>query len=432
MTTWPSNAPTSKQLSERAARVMTDANTRSLTWFDPYPPYVARGEGAHVFDVDGNRYLDLTNNLGVLIHGHAHGPTVDAVKAQAEQGSCFALPTASEIDLAELLCDRVESFERVRFMNTGSEAVALALRCARAFTGRSKIAKLEGVYHGSNDFAEVGTYSTPSNWGNSPQPTLKLAGAPSELLDSVVMLEANNIEQTKAALEAHSTELAAVIVDPVPARCGMRPLSPAYITALREVTRALGILLIYDEVIAFRFGPSGAQGKFGGDPDITVLGKIIGGGYPIGAIAGRASVLDAAAREVASSGTFTANPVSMVAGLATMMALEPGVFDELDALGERTRAEMNAIATRVGVTCQAVGTGSLTSIYFHDRDVTNYRDYYKDDREIALTTSLHRRLIEGGVISATSGTLFLSTAMGAAEEAHLLEAFEAALRRGLE
>jgi glutamate-1-semialdehyde 2,1-aminomutase len=430
VTVWPSNTKESRRLADRASKVMTDGNTRSLTWFEPYPPYVARGRGAHVFDVDGHKYLDLTNNLGVLIHGHAHGPTVTAVKAQVENGSCFALPTASEVDLAELLCERVESFERVRFMNTGSEAVALALRCARAFTGKSKIAKLEGVYHGSNDFAEIGTYSSPENWGNTAQPTAHLPGTPKELLESIIMLEANNIEQTAAALAAHADELAAVIIDPVPGRCGMQPLTPAYVDRLREVTRSLGILLIYDEVIAFRFGFSGAQGRFGGDPDITVLGKIIGGGFPIGAIAGRASVIDAAARLVGSSGTFTANPVSMVAGLATMHSLDEPAFSALDVLGDRTRAEMNAIAVRAGVTCQAVGTGSITSIYFHNRPLENYRDYYKDARQLSLTTRLHRRLLERGIVVATSGTLFLSTAMGSAEEDELLSGFEAALGSG--
>jgi glutamate-1-semialdehyde 2,1-aminomutase len=407
---------------------MTDSNTRSLTWFDPYPPYVARGVGPHVYDVDGHQYLDLTNNLGVLIHGHAHPPTVSAVQAQAAAGSCFALPTQSEVDLAELLCDRVEGFERVRFMNTGSEAVALALRLARAYTGRPKIAKLEGVYHGSNDFAEIGTYSTPEDWGNTPRPTAKLTGTPSGLLDSVVMLEANNVEQTARAIDAQAHDIAAVIVDPVPARCGMQPLSSEYISRLREMTRAHGILLIYDEVIAFRFGFSGAQGRYGGDPDLTALGKIIGGGYPIGAVAGRAEIMDPAAQHVASSGTFTANPVSMVAGLATMQDLTPDSFDALDELGQRTRRAMNEVASMLGIPCQAVGTGSVTSVYFHERSVNNYREYFKNEQQLALTSALHRHLLEQGIVTATSGTMFLSTAMGAAEEAHLASGFEAALR----
>ena len=255
--------------------------------------------------------------------------------------SCFALPTATEIELAELLCQRVAGFERVRFINTGSEAVALAIKIARAYTGKTKIVKLEGVYHGSYDYAEVSNYSTPENWGNQPVAVNTVPATPAGVLDSVLVTQANDRDMLAHVLDSDS-DIAAVLVDPVPPRCGMQPLQSDYIQALREYTSARGILLIYDEVIALRFGFNGAQGRFGGDPDLTALGKIIGGGYPVGGVAGRADVMEQTRQSVSSSGTFTANPVTMVAGLAGMQHLDESAYQGLEALGERMRAQCRA------------------------------------------------------------------------------------------
>ena len=187
-------------------------------------------------DVDGNRYLDLTNNLGVLIHGHAYPPIVAAAQEQAARGSCFALPTEHEVLLAELLTERVESFERVRFINTGSEAVALAIKAARAYTGKTRIIKLEGVYHGTYDFAEISNYSTPDNWGNDPLPVATLPATPAGVLDSVLVTQANDVGMLQQRLD-ESDDIAAVLVDPVPPRCGMIPLSSDYVEALRSETK---------------------------------------------------------------------------------------------------------------------------------------------------------------------------------------------------
>ncbi|MEM7098870.1 MAG: aspartate aminotransferase family protein [Pseudomonadota bacterium] len=415
-------------LRQRAQKVLPHGNTRSAIWYEPYPVYVAHGAGSRVTDVDGREYLDVANNLGVLIHGHAFPVVVDAVTQQAAQGSCFALPTESEIELAELLVDRVQAFERIRFINTGSEAVALAIKAARAYTGKSKIVKLEGVYHGSYDYAEISNYSTPDNWGNDPVAVETVPATPPGVLSSVIVTAANDIEMLERVLSS-DTDIAAVIVDPVPPRCGMQPLQQAYVSALHELTRQHNALLIYDEVIALRFGYGGAQGRFNGQPDLTALGKIIGGGYPIGAVAGRADVMEATAKAVSSSGTFTANPVSMTAGLATMQSLTPKAFEHLDRLGERLRENCTKIINQAGATMQVMGTGSIMSIYFHTRPVTDYRSYYKSPEEQTATAQFHADMLSEGVLMAPTATCFYSTVMDRADEALFLSAFEKAVNK---
>lgn len=415
------------KLRERALRVLPNGNTRSAVWYNPYPMYVSSGSGSRILDVDGREYLDLANNLGVLIHGHAYPPVVSAVQEQAQRGSCFALPTTSEIDLAELLVERVNSFERVRFINTGSEAVALAIKAARAYTGKTKIVKLEGVYHGSYDYAEVSNYSTPANWGNQPEAVQTVPATPTGVLSSVLVTQANDIPMLKQVL-ASDDDIAAVIVDPVPPRCGMQPLAAEYISALRTLTKEVGALLIYDEVIALRFGYAGAQGRFGGEPDLTALGKIIGGGYPIGAVAGRADIMEATAQAVSSSGTFTANPVSMTAGLATMQALTAETFEHLDLQGRRMRDACSSIIQQHDAPMQVMGSGSIMSIYFHQRSVSDYRSYFKHPDEVVATEKFHARMLCENVLMAPTATCFFSTVVNDTDEAFFLAAFESAVK----
>ena len=424
---WTDEDSASRVLAERASRVLPGGSTRAAVWMSPYPPYVARGQGAYVYDVDGNGYLDLTNNLGVLIHGHARPEVTEVLKEQIHLGTCFALPTPHEVKLAELLCERVAGFERVRFINTGSEAVALAIKTARAFTGRPKIVKLEGVYHGSYDFAEVSNASTPEVWGNEPMAVATVPGTPQGVLDNVLVMTANDLDMARRMLRDHGSEIAAVLVDPVPPRCGMQPLDTHYLEGLRALTREIGALLIFDEVIALRFAYEGAQGRWGGDPDLTALGKIIGGGLPVGAVAGRAEVMEATAAGVASSGTFTANPLSMRAGLACMSLLDRSAIARLDEQGERVRGEMTRMIDERSLEMQVCGTGSITSIYFHKRDVRDYRSYYKAPEEVALTQKLHRAMLEHGVLIAPTATVFSSTAVEDAEEERLLTAFRQSL-----
>src|SRR3989441_3096045 len=322
---WTQADSRSAALFARAQGVLPGGNSRTTVYMAPYPPYAAAGEGCWITDVEADRRMDCLNNYTARIHGHAPPTIVEAATRRLAQGASFPMPTPEEIDLAALLCERLPSAARVRFTNSGSEAVMIALKGARAFTNRPKIAKFEGAYHGSYDYAEVSLASTPDNWGSlaAPASTAYSRGTPPAVLEDAVLLPFNHTEQAVARIEREAGQLAAVLVDPVPNRVGLVPARVEFLKALREVTRRHGIVLIFDEVISFRVGYHGAQGLFGVTPDMTTLGKIIGGGFPVGALVGRADVMavfDPTGGEPRAphGGTFNANPVTMAAGLAAM------------------------------------------------------------------------------------------------------------------
>ena len=351
---WAAPGSKSAALFAQAQGVMPGGNTRTTVYMAPYPPYAASGDGCWITDVEGDRRLDCLNNYTALIHGHAHAAIVEAATRRLALGSSFPLPTPEEVELATLLCERLPSAERVRFTNSGSEAVMMAIKGARAWTGRPKIAKFEGAYHGSYDYAEVSLGSTPENWGAlaAPASTAYSRGVPPAVLEDVVVLPFNHAELAVARIEREAKHLAAVVVDPIPNRVGLIPAQRDFLRALRDVTAAHGIALIFDEVISFRVGYQGAQGVFGVTPDLTTLGKIIGGGFPVGAVAGRADVMavfDPTGGKPAAphGGTFNANPVTMAAGLAGMRLLTPGGLHEARrARGQAARQPRSLLPAR--------------------------------------------------------------------------------------
>ena len=289
---YPDSNSSSQKMYDRALASLPGGNTRTTVFMKPYPIYAARGEGCRVWDLDGNVYIDCINNFTSQIHGHAHPALIKAATAQLALGSAFGLPTESEVDLAELLVSRLPSVEQVRFANSGTEAVMMALKAARAHTGRPKIAKCEGAYHGSYDYAEVSLDPAPEAWGrNAPVSVAYAKGTPDNVLADVVTIPFNDAEAAVSLIREHGAGLACVLVDPMPNRAGLAPADRAYLEALRKVTREVGALLIFDEVITFRLGYRGAQGIWNIDPDLTTLGKIIGGGFPVGAIGGHRDVM---------------------------------------------------------------------------------------------------------------------------------------------
>jgi glutamate-1-semialdehyde 2,1-aminomutase len=431
---WAASGSKSAELFARAQGVMPGGNTRTTVYMAPYPPYAASGEGCWITDVDGDRRLDCLNNYTALIHGHAHPAIVEAATRRLAQGSSFPLPTPEEIELAAVLCDRVPSGERVRFTNSGSEAVMMAVKGARAFTGRPKIAKFEGAYHGSYDYVEVSLGSTPENWGSlaAPASTAYSQGTPPAVLDDVVVLPFNYADYAVARIEREAAHLAAVLVDPVPNRVGLMPARREFLRALREVTAAHGIVLIFDEVISFRVGYHGAQGAFGVTPDMTTLGKIIGGGFPVGAVAGRADVMavfDPTGGQPAAphGGTFNANPVTMAAGLAAMRLLTKEAYGRLDELGAKLRASLDACFKRAGVRGSVTGMGSLFRVHPTDRELIDYRSTRTTPEEAERLRRLVRRLLEHGVLISVTGLGCLSTPMADAELESLIETFAAVL-----
>ena len=418
----------SARLWQRAQTVMPGGNSRTTVFMAPRPIYAAEGEGCWLTDVDGERRLDLLNNYTSLIHGHAHPAVTDAAARRLARGASFPLPTPEEIDLAALLAERVASVEQVRFTNSGSEAVMVAIKAARGFTGRPKIAKFEGAYHGSYDWAEVSLGSSPANWGplEAPASIPYSKGTPPSVLDEVVVLPFNHARLAAARIEREAENLAAVILDPVPNRVGLIPARAEFLAAVREVTSAHGILLIFDEVISFRVGHGGAQGVFGMRPDLTTFGKIIGGGFPVGAVGGRADVMAVfdprdGKPAVPHGGTFNANPVTMAAGLAAMRLMDEAAYARLDEMGETLRSGLRACLERAGVPGAVTGMGSLFRIHPSDRVLVDYRSAVADDAEKQRLDRLHRALLDHGVLISPTGLGCLSTAVTEAEIEYFLE-----------
>jgi glutamate-1-semialdehyde 2,1-aminomutase len=341
----------SAEMFERAATSLPGGSTRSTIYSAPYPPYMVRGEGIRTWDVDGNEYRDFLGNYTSLILGHAHPEVVAAVEAQVRRGSAFAAPTEAEIELAELIRSRLPSIERIRFTNSGTEATMFALRAARAFTKRSLIAKFELAYHGTHDTAVAWT-----------------PGVPNGISDLVLELPWGDPEGVERAIAGREQDLAAIIIEPVQGAGGVRAAEPEFLRFLRELTTRIGALLVFDEVIAFRIGPNGAQGRLGGvRPDLTTLGKIIGGGYPSGAFGGREDVMamfDARRPgALVHGGTFNGNPVSAAAGLATLRHLTPARYEALERLGERLRSTIAAGIDRGGLDARVGGLASIFQVF---------------------------------------------------------------------
>jgi glutamate-1-semialdehyde 2,1-aminomutase len=312
---------------------------------------MARGEGLRTWDLDGNEYRDFLGNYTSLILGHAHPEVVAAVEAQVRRGSAFAAPTETEIQLAEEIRSRLPSIERIRFTNSGTEATMFAIRAARAFAGRDLLAKFEGAYHGTHDTVIAG----------SP-------GIPDATSDLVLELPWADPEGVERVIAGRERELAAIIIEPVQGAGGVRAAPPEFLRYLRDLTARIGALLIFDEVIAFRVGPSGAQGRLGGvRPDLTTLGKIIGGGYPSGAFGGRAEVMDQfdarRAGSLVHGGTFNGNPVAAAAGLATLRYLNADRYAGLERLGDRLRDGLTAAFERDGLDARAGGIASIFQVF---------------------------------------------------------------------
>ena len=423
------------RLFRQAKTVMPGGNSRTTVYMAPYPPYAIEGQGCWTVDADGDRRLDLLNNYTALIHGHAHAAVTAAASARLARGSSFALPTPEEVELASLLVDRLPAVEQVRFTNSGSEAVMMAIKAARGFTGRPKIAKFEGAYHGSYDYAEVSLSSTPENWGSLAEPASVAysRGTPPAVLEDVIVLPFNRPELAARRIERHAAALAAVIVDPVPNRVGLMPADREFLESLRAVTTAHGVLLIFDEVISFRIGYRGAQGYFGIRPDLTTLGKIIGGGFPVGAVGGRADVMavfdpTGGAPAVPHGGTFNANPVTMAAGLAAMRLMDQAAFDRLDEFGAKLREGIAACFKDTGVAGSVTGVGSLFRVHPSQRALSDYRSSRADAPEAARLDRIVRFLLDHGVLLSTTGLGCLSTPMGDPELEGFLTVFAAALQ----
>jgi glutamate-1-semialdehyde 2,1-aminomutase len=419
-----------------ARRYIPGGTSRLHNFYQPYPIYIRSGRGCRVIDVDGVERIDFLNNMTSLIHGHAHPVVNAALSDQLTRGTAYSEPCEAEIALARLLVERVPSIEKIRFANSGTEAVMMALKLARAFTGRPAIAKFEGFYHGYNDYVQVSYASTAAQWGPSEAPaSVASSGGLAESVESeVLVLPFNDSAGVERLLEQRGQNVAALIMDPLSQQAGFPRPHAGFYQFLRDVTRRLGILLIYDEVISFRLDYRGAQSVYGGDPDLTTLGKIMGGGLPVGAVGGRDDVmmqLDPASgpARLASGGTFSANPFSMTGGLAAMQYLEPTTFARINRLGERLRAEANALFAEAGEPAQVAGDGSLFKILLTATPIHDYRDLMSSQGPVERTRRLHRYLLDEGVVVSNALLGSISTPMSDTEVDVFVSGLGRAVRR---
>lgn len=415
-------------LYRRALESLPGGVSRNAVLRKPHPLYVERGSGCRVIDIDGVERLDFANNMTSLIHGHAHPATIEAVTAQLERGTAFSMATEIEIRFAEHLRSRNLAFQRLRFVNSGTEAVMAAIKVARAFTERPMIAKVEGAYHGTYDYAETSQTSNPSNWGDAANPARVpvVTGTPQGALDDVVVIPFNEPDMAIDILDRHRGRVAAVLIDPMPHRVGLIPATEEFVTALYDWTRADHSLLVFDEVVTFRSRYGGAQDWYPVDPDLTAMGKIVGGGFPVGVVAGRADVMDVmnpltGALRFPHSGTFSANPVTMTAGLTAMQHYDRPAVDRLNRMTETARLGLEEAITRTGVKASVTGGGSMLRIHLKECPPTTYRESYSTPDEAAHMSRFLDRVSQLGVVMIDSGSVALSTPMGETELEKLVE-----------
>jgi len=402
---------------ERSRRITPGGSMRAAPFFPPHPPYAASGYGPWIVDVDGRRIFDCANNFFSLVHGHAFPPVVEALHKTLDTGTAFGLPTPSETALAEMITTRSPRLQQVRFANSGTEAVMFAVKAARAITSRPMIAKFEGAYHGAYDYVEVSLDSSPRNWGDAAPSSVPYAkGTPASVAAEVLVLPFDDPRKCAELIAAHRDRLAAVVVDPLASRVAMVPMRTDVRDAVQEACRKCGILLILDEVVSYRLGVHGAHELFGFEPDLVALGKIIGGGLPVGAIAGRASqmvIFDHTKGKPAVShgGTFSANPLTMAAGLAALDHYDERAVARLNAMGERLRGKVADGLGASGVSAQVTGTGSFFRLHLKTGAISDFRTALPSPAQKAALTRIHLALLEQGFLLAPNCSGALSTPM---------------------
>jgi len=378
------------------------------------PFFVNKAQGAHIFDVDGNEYVDYVGTWGPAILGHSHPKIISAVKSAAEHGTSFGIPNPLEVEMARLVCSRVPSVRKVRMCNSGTEACMSAIRLARGFTKRDKIIKFDGCYHGHADSLLVKAGSGALTFGSPDS-----AGVPAAFTQHTIVLPFNDSDAVRAAFAANRGQIAGIIVEPVPGNAGLYLPKPGYLELLREITAADGALLIFDEVMTgFRLAPGGAQERFGIKPDLSCFGKIIGGGLPVGAFGGRADMMDLLAPlgPVYQAGTLSGNPLAMAAGLAALEELSRGdAYAKLEQLGSALEKGMKDAANKAKVPVQFNRIGSMFCGYFTSEPVHSLADAMKSDRQ--RFAKFFRAMLAQGVYLAPSQfeAGFISTAHSEAD-----------------
>ena len=421
---------TNKAIYDRACNVLTGGVSRNTIFRKPHPIYVATAKGSYITDIEGVERIDFANNMASLIHGHAHPAIVKAVTDQLKNGTAFTMGTEAEVDFAELLIARSGTFERMRFVNSGTEAVMTMIKTSRVYTNKSKIAKAEGAYHGTYDYAEMSQTSNPNNWGSIDKPNVNrvVDGTPQGVLDDVVIFPFNDIERTIKILDQHAGEIACVLIDPVPHRVGLFPATNEFIEAIYNWTRKNGALMVFDEVVTYRVHYAGAQESYTFKPDLTAMGKMIGGGFPIGALAGRQEimeVLDPRGKILRHphSGTFSANPVSTTAGRVAMELFDEKAVLKLNAITDIAISQIEEAIRIADVPISITGDGSMFRLHLQANAPTCYREAYHTKEKKALIDELLDYLfLKENILMINTGACMFATTITQKEVDRLSEA----------
>lgn len=425
------NTDSSKILFEKARSLIpggVNSPVRACKSVGCDPVFINRGAGSKIYDVDGNEFVDFVCSWGPMILGHNHPAVVEAVRASLENGTSFGAPTPLEVELAELVVEALPSVERVRFVNSGTEATMSAIRLARGFTGKKTVVKFDGCYHGHADAFLVKAGSGVITLGIPGSP-----GVPDDIVKNTVSIPFNDVKTLEKTLHDESLEIACVIVEPVAANMGVVPPVPGFLEKIRELTRKLNIVLIFDEVITgFRLSFGGAQVRLGVTPDLTCLGKIIGGGLPVGAYGGRKDIMAMIAPDgpVYQAGTLSGNPLAMAAGVATLKVLrEPGFYEKLDDKAAAFAEELAALAKKYSQRVALNRIGSIMTGFFTSGPVIDFESAMKADTE--KYGRFYREMLRQGIYLAPSQfeAAFISAAHSQADLELALKMTESSFKK---
>ena len=415
-----SRTPHSRALFEEAGAYLPGGDTRTGTSFRPYPTYYTHGEDSYLHDVDGNEILDFTNNATALIHGHAHPEIVKVLEHQLACGTGWSAPNSHQIHLAQILCERIPSLERVRFSSSGTEANMHAIKVARAFTGRPRILMMDGAYHGSYEGTEFEGASLVA-------PRAKVRGIPPNAAENVLIAPYDDVAAAEELVRKHQSDLAAVIVNPVFTQGRLGLPSEGYLASLREITQSHDLLLIFDEVISFRMGSGGAQTYYGVTPDLTAFGKIIGGGLPVGAFGGRADIMalyaDKQPPSITHAGTLNGNPLTLAAGITSMELLTEEAYEHLARLGSLLQQQIAQIVSNLDMPFKV---NQMVSLVSPDLPQATSSDPAIRSTAVEVRRLLHLALLNRGIKA--DGNLAITTVMTEAE----IEQLTSTLREVLE
>ncbi len=407
---------TSEKHFEEAKKWLPGGGTRNVAYFYPYPFFVTKGEGCYLYDYDGNQYIDCLNSMTVNIHGHAHPKIVEKMQEQAKEGTSHAAPMELQYELAKIICDRTPSIELLRFCNSGTEATMFTIRAAREYTKKNKIIKTEGGYHGSHDYVEVNI--TPNLTAEEMPIATVEKGVPETVLQDVYIVPYNDLSAAEKIMKKHHKKIAAMIIEPIMGSGGGAIATKEYLQGLRDLTKKYGILLIFDEVITFRMTTGGMQKYYGVTPDLTALGKTIGGGLPVGAFGGKREIIDqfnpTKKKFITHSGTFSGNAMTMIAGKTAMELYDEAEIERLGRLGDRLKEGLREVLKNLNIKGQVSGLQSLIYVYLFEEPIINARQtVFKLIPTLELSKYLTLTLAINGIYAVSRGVtaFILSTPM---------------------